>query len=348
MSISVVIAVHNRRRLVQETINCLLQQTRRAEQIIVVDDASTDGTPEAVERFGSDVTLLRLQKNVGPGGARNAGLERARGDFIQFFDSDDLASCDLLEAKFLAVTEQQADIAYGPWLPVWIDNCVCRHDGFVRQSAPVSEDPTSAFLRGWVLFLPNCLVRRELICAVGGYPAALRTGEDMLLLFRLLKHGARLAHTRRSLLLVRQHPKTQISTTPCESVRRTADELRLTSAVLSEAGAGGLVTSSSAMAAWRARHAAALAAARNVGTTPDGSKFVPPPSLADFGRYHLDQALLRVRRALSARLYGHRIEPQYQPQSITADQLAAIRNTGLRPLRIIDRGRDAHYQSVPA
>src|SRR5262249_20274314 len=170
----------NRRHLVQETISCLLRQTRRAEQLIVVDDASTDGTPEAVESFGSDVMLLRLQTNVGPGRARNVGLEHATGDLIQFFDSDDLASSDLLEAKFVAVTEQRADVAYGPWLPVWIANGLCRHDGFVRQSAPVPGDPIAAFLRGWVLFLPNCLIRRDLICAAGGYPTELRTGEDML------------------------------------------------------------------------------------------------------------------------------------------------------------------------
>ena len=334
MSISVVIAVHNRRQLIQETINCLLQQTRRAEQIIVVDDASTDGTPEAVERFGSDVILLRLRNNVGPGGARNVGLERATGEFIQFFDSDDLASCDLLESKLVAATEQRADIAYGPWLPVWIANGICRHDGFVRQFAPVPGDPISAFLRGWVLFLPNCLIRRELICAVGGYPTALRTGEDMLLLFRLLKYGARLAHSRRSLLLVRQHPETQISTARSESVRRAADELGLTSAVLSESDGAALVTSDCAIAAWRARHAQATVVARNLGTTANGTKFVPPPSLVDFGRYHIGQAFRRVRKAVSARLNGHRIESQYQPQPITADQLAAICSTGLQPVAL--------------
>jgi glycosyltransferase involved in cell wall biosynthesis len=311
-----------------------LGQTRHPEQIIVVDDASTDGTPEAVERFGSEVVLLRLQKNVGPGGARNAGLERATGDFIQFFDSDDLASSDLLEAKLFAATSHQADIAYGPWLPVWIDNGVCRHDGFVRQSAPISGDAISAFLRGWVLFLPNCLIRRELICAVGGYPTSLRTGEDMLLLFRLLKHGARLAHTHKSLLLVRQHPETQISTSPSEYARRAGDELRLTSAVLSESGGAVMVTSGGAIAAWRARHARAVIAAQNVGITCTETKFAPTPSLADYGRYHLGHAILRVRKALSARLYGHRLEPHYRPQSITADQLAAIRSAGLEPVAL--------------
>jgi hypothetical protein len=155
----------------------------------------------------------------------------------------------------------------------------------------------------------------------------------MLLLFRLLKYGARLSHTRRSLLLVRQHPETQISTALSESVRRAADELSLISAVLSESD-GALVTSGGAIAAWRARHARAIVSARNVGTTTDGTKFVPPPSLADFGRYHLGQAFLRVRKALSARLYGHRIEPHYQPLSITADQLAAIRGTGLQPVAL--------------
>jgi hypothetical protein len=334
MSISVVIAVHNRRQLVQETISCFLRQTQRAKQIIIVDDASTDGTPEAVERFGSDITLLRLRNNLGPGGARNVGLEHATGEFIQFFDSDDLATLDLLEVKLRAVAGQQADIAYGPWLPVWIVNSICRHDGFVRQSAPVSGDPISAFLRGWILFLPNCLIRRELICAVGGYPTGLRTGEDMLLLFRLLKYGARLAHTERSLLLVRQHPETQISTAPSESARRAADELQLTCAVLSELDGAAAKPTGGAITAWRGRQAQALAAARNVVANADEAKHFPPASLRDISSYRLGQSLLRVRKALSARLYGHRIEPQYHPQSITVQQLAAIIGAGLQPVAL--------------
>ncbi len=326
--ISVVIAVHNRRELVQETIVCFLRQSQRAHEIIVVDDASTDGTADVLRRFGSDIRLVRLEKNVGPGSARNAGLRNASGEFIQFFDSDDLASNDFLEARLLAVTKSDADIAYGPWIPVWINQGVCGHDGFVRQSLPITGKPVSAFLRGWVLFLPNCLIRRELLSAVGGYPTALRTGEDMLLMFRLLKSSARLTHTQRSLLLVRQHPETQISTQPSELAQRTADELALTTAVLSEVG-GVAAASAGSIAAWRARHARALTMAQKMNSQLAGTV---PVSVLDHSRYRLGQAILRVRKAISARLSGHRIEPRYLPQSITADQLAAIQTTGLQPL----------------
>jgi len=326
MTISLVIAVHNRRHLIGETLRSLLNQSRPPDQVIVVDDASSDGTPEIVESFGAGVTLIRLPTNRGPGGARNAGLALATGEFVQFFDSDDIASHDFLASKLAALLADNADICYGPWLPVWLENGICRHDGFVRQSRPVNGDPLERFLEGWVLLIQNCLIRRHLLTEVGGYPENMRTGEDMLLLFRMLQKNPRLAHTSKPLLLLRQHPETQISTAPEGAALRALDELRLTDAVLCEISPETAQAQAKALAQWRGRHALAVRVAG--GTVTAGSKL----SRADRRRFEQRALTSRLKLAISARLAGHRIEKVYRPQKINSVYADAIRQLGYQPL----------------
>ena len=130
--ISVIIPAYNRADLIGETLWSLLNQTLPAKEIIVVDDGSTDGTAEAVERVFSvfreecsrnsksnikNPTLKILhQRNAGPGAARNRGVAEASGDFIHFFDSDDIAAPNKHEVQLRALLETGADIAYGPWV----------------------------------------------------------------------------------------------------------------------------------------------------------------------------------------------------------------------------------------
>src|SRR5687767_8482749 len=87
---STIIPVHNRAALVAEALDSVLKQEFTDQEIIVVDDGSTDDTPEVLASYGTDVTVIRKTKNEGPGSARNLGVEHASGDYIAFLDSDDI------------------------------------------------------------------------------------------------------------------------------------------------------------------------------------------------------------------------------------------------------------------
>ncbi len=131
-SISVIIPAYNRAGLIGETLQSLLKQTLLAKEIIVVDDGSTDGTAEEVEhefsvfrkqfsgnsKFNIPNPTFKIlrQANAGPGAARNRGVAAATGDFIHFFDSDDIAAPNKHEVQLRALLETGADIAYGPWV----------------------------------------------------------------------------------------------------------------------------------------------------------------------------------------------------------------------------------------
>lgn len=109
-TISVVIPTYNRLAYLREALASVLAQTRPADEILVVDDGSTDGTEEALRAMPAPVRYFR-QQNAGPAAARNHGLSEARGDWIAFLDSDDLWVPEKLAAQ-LEFLEQHPGVDF--------------------------------------------------------------------------------------------------------------------------------------------------------------------------------------------------------------------------------------------
>lgn len=328
MKISIIIPVHNRAHMIGFTLNSLLAQSMLPDEIIVVDDGSKDGTASIVERYSSPVRLIRLPENRGPGAARNLGLADASGSHVIFFDSDDLATSDYVRSRARVARQTGAQIVYGAWMPVVLEDGVCNHDGFVRQSRAVRGDALSAFLRSWVLFLPNCLIETQLVLEVGGYPRDLLTGEDMLLLFRMLNAGAKTAYASGSVLLVRQHPAAQISASTELSARRAREELVMSGRVLEELDKSGARYALPSRA-WRARRAFNMtrAAAADCNVV---SEFGPVSIRTRLvGRFW--QFAQRVETAVAFRTVGHRMPSIFETAPITDFHLADIRALGYEP-----------------
>ena len=93
--VSVVVPVYNGEKTIVQTVECLLRQSLRPDEIIIVDDGSTDGTREALSKFDQLIILL-TQSNCGPASARNRGVEAAKCPLVAFTDSDCLPDKDWL------------------------------------------------------------------------------------------------------------------------------------------------------------------------------------------------------------------------------------------------------------
>src|SRR5258708_4350216 len=100
---SVVIPAYNHARFLRETIESVLVQTLPPDEVIVVDDGSTDETPAILASYSSRLTVVR-QDNRGFSAARNTGAARASGDVIAFLDSDALWLPTKLERQIVRLT----------------------------------------------------------------------------------------------------------------------------------------------------------------------------------------------------------------------------------------------------
>src|SRR5678815_3268727 len=89
LTVSVIISSYNYERFIGQTIESVLAQTRPADEVIVVDDGSSDNSTDVIRSFGAAVNLIK-QKNQGVCKARNVGAEIAKGEVLVFLDSVDL------------------------------------------------------------------------------------------------------------------------------------------------------------------------------------------------------------------------------------------------------------------
>jgi glycosyltransferase involved in cell wall biosynthesis len=181
--ISVVIPVHNRSLPVRRAIESVLAQTCQDFDIIVVDDASTDGTPAAVEAFGDPrITLIHHERNRGGSAARNTGFRASSAEYIAFLDSDDEWLPGKLERQ-LAAFERSGDrlaLVYTGAERVFPDGSVSRH--VARRRA----DLTRALLTKNVIGETSLgMVRRSALEAVGGFDESLPSCQDLDLWLRV-------------------------------------------------------------------------------------------------------------------------------------------------------------------
>lgn len=236
-SISVVIPAYNRAGLIGQTLQSLLNQTLLADEIIVVDDGSSDGTAEAAQAAfhrweGEKVKSRRWegvkvpefkvtrQENAGPGAARNRGLAESRGEFIHFFDSDDIAAPNKHEVQVRGLQESGADIAYGPWVKGHIVAAETLKEGNAEKLKPVTwhfvpeghvlqqkglphGDLVKELLTRWSIVPQACMFRRSILERSGGFPDDMFIAEDQLVFLRCLLAGARVVHSPQTLTFYR-------------------------------------------------------------------------------------------------------------------------------------------------
>jgi glycosyltransferase involved in cell wall biosynthesis len=105
--VSVIIPTYNRQKVVGESVQSVLNQTKRDLEVIVVDDGSMDNTREVVEALADARVNYFYKTNGGTGSARNFGLSRARGEYIAFLDSDDLWPVNYLEVMVSHLEQQK-------------------------------------------------------------------------------------------------------------------------------------------------------------------------------------------------------------------------------------------------
>lgn len=200
-TVSVILPTYNRVAVVGSAIESVLSQTFGDFELIVVDDASTDGTLQSLCQVQDRrLHVIRHTVNKGAGAARNTGVERAGANLIAFQDSDDLwvptkleeqlsqleqlPSVGVVYSRFEKRLGKQAFHVPGPW--------VRTREGHLHEQ----------LLQGNFIGLPTVLVRKRDFERVGGFDEQLRSLEDWDLFLRLSEVAA-FAYIDRDLVLSR-------------------------------------------------------------------------------------------------------------------------------------------------
>ncbi len=117
-TVSICIPTYNRKDYLKETLDSVLAQTYKDYEIVVVDDGSTDGTKDMIDKLGVPVRYYR-QENSGDAAARNRLIELAQGKYLSFIDSDDLLLPDAIERMVEVVEAETEDvIVYGSYFRI--------------------------------------------------------------------------------------------------------------------------------------------------------------------------------------------------------------------------------------
>ncbi|RII19849.1 CDP-glycerol:poly(glycerophosphate) glycerophosphotransferase [Streptomyces sp. YIM 130001] len=113
--LTVVVPVHNVEDYLDACLRSLADQTLEDLEVVMVDDGSTDGSPDIARRYADEDARFRLvrQENAGLGAARNAGVKLARGTHLAFVDSDDLVPEDAYEKMLASLEESGSDLVSG-------------------------------------------------------------------------------------------------------------------------------------------------------------------------------------------------------------------------------------------
>ena len=209
--VSVIVPVYNRSHLLREAVASVLAQTHRDFEIVIVDDSSTDDTPRVIgELSASDSRIRSLRRpNGGPGLARESGRIEARGDFIQYLDSDDLLLPRKFELQLAALHDHpECGVAYG--MTRYRNAAGEEIECTWKQPNEVRATMFPAFLlnRWWETATP--LYRRTVTDAAGPW-LSLRLEEDWEYDARVAALGVRLAFVPEYVAEHRDHGAERLS-----------------------------------------------------------------------------------------------------------------------------------------
>ena len=198
--VSFIIAAYNAEASIGRAIESALAQRDVSTEIVVVDDKSGDRTVETARAFPPEqVKVIALDQNRGPGGARNAGLEAARGRWVAVLDSDDTVHPERLQRMIARAESRQAQVAVDN-LEVVRDAAGIRESMFETKQLEAHPELTLAdFIAANIMFeatfsfgyMKPIFERRFLEQHGLRYDEGLRIGEDYIFLASTLAKGGR-------------------------------------------------------------------------------------------------------------------------------------------------------------
>lgn len=199
--VSVLIPAFNASSFLERAVTSVLNQTLKSVEIVIVDDASTDGTYELAEHLSAKHGIIRvvaLRENGGPAVARNAAMQAASGEWLAILDADDAYDADHLERLQLIASQHYADVILSNFCYFDPASHTRGSEGVSQQDLPRSVDryeyvaSARPYLshQDWGLLKP--MLRAAFVKSHSiSYPTFSRHGEDFLMMLDCLLAGGK-------------------------------------------------------------------------------------------------------------------------------------------------------------
>jgi glycosyltransferase involved in cell wall biosynthesis len=190
MKISVVIPLYNKRETVLRALISVINQTVLPEEIIVVNDGSTDGSEQLIAELNHPLVRLIFQPNAGVSAARNRGINEAKGDYIAFLDADDswLPGYLGMIIALLKKYPESSVLATAYFLEDFRGtrkNIILKKLPFRQVDGILSNYFEVASCSHPPLCSSAIAVKKTVLVSIGGFPAGVKSGEDLLIWARL-------------------------------------------------------------------------------------------------------------------------------------------------------------------
>lgn len=195
--VSIIICAYNAKDFIGETLQSVLAQTYPNIEIIVVDDGSTDETAATVHAYGSRIHYI-FQKNQGLSVARNTGLGICRGEFIIFFDADDLLPADRIAFQVdymkrypglgLSFVDYRNFDGGGPSQETHFQSCPRLQQAFRGRGEIILENACEDLLHENFGISGTMMIRRAILSRVPRFNPELRGAEDLNFYYQLARY----------------------------------------------------------------------------------------------------------------------------------------------------------------
>lgn len=225
--VTVLMSVHNGERFLREAIRSILSQTFRNFEFLIINDASTDGTPGILKEFDDPrIRVIENEINIGLTKSLNKGIGDARGEYIARMDADDI-SLDYRLEKQISLLDKSPEIGVVGGAALAIDK-----EGRVIETFTMPQHDREI---AWDLIFysplihPTVVIRRDILRRYGGYDTSRSCAQDYELWCRL-RNATRFYNFTEPLILLRKHPDNITSQRTAEqaaaALQISADVLR--------------------------------------------------------------------------------------------------------------------------
>lgn len=222
--VSVVIPCYNVEAYIEECIESVIGQTYQEIEIICVDNNSTDDTKRTLQALQKNYPFLILTSELkkGANAARNKGLNIAKGEWVQFLDSDDIIAPTKIEhqVNFTISASKQLSFIVASYFKKSLN-------GKEKEIKVNCVNKWEAMARGELGITSANLFRRQALVTINGWDEALQSSQETDLMFRLLTAGYNLAFDCQPLTIIRERAAGSISKTNLSDNLRRYIEIRM-------------------------------------------------------------------------------------------------------------------------